>query len=183
MNFDAAFSLWLNGLTVSSALAAQAAYFFALLLPWGMVILFGFFALFHGKGNSMSVITEVIGALFLSRGVLTESIRLFYDRLRPFEVLSGISPLLEHSGSGSFPSGHAAFFFALGTSVFFHHKKWGTAFLLAALLISVGRVASGVHYGTDVIGGALLGIFYGIAVHAFVLFLHKRKEWRVHVKI
>jgi len=57
----------------------------------------------------------------------------------------------------AFPSGHATFFFALGMSVFFFHRKSGTWLLLFALMISLARVAGGVHSPIDILGGVILG--------------------------
>ena len=51
-------------------------------------------------------------AVILSRGLITEIIRFFYSRVRPFAEL-GFDPLIEHAATSSFPSGHAATYFAL----------------------------------------------------------------------
>lgn len=57
----------------------------------------------------------------------------------------------------SFPSGHALFFFALATAMYMHNKKAGVVLYIAAALMAVGRVATGLHYTTDVLVGAVLG--------------------------
>ncbi len=90
-------------------------------------------------------------------GVATPLIRLFYDRPRPPEILD-ITSLIPLPESGSMPSGHAAFFFALALAIFFLNRRWGTVFLAAAVLIALARVFVGVHWPTDVLAGAALGI-------------------------
>lgn len=95
---------------------------------------------------------------FVSRFILTELIRFFYNRPRPFEVLEGARQLVLHSGGGSFPSGHAALAFAVATAVLFYYPKTGILFFLAAILIGFGRVAAGVHLPSDILGGAVVGI-------------------------
>lgn len=97
-------------------------------------------------------------SIILSRGIITETIRFFYSRQRPFSVL-GIQPLIEHSPAGAFPSGHMTFYFALAFSVFLFNKKWGWRFLGAAFLIGLARIYVGVHWPLDIISGALIGIF------------------------
>lgn len=92
-------------------------------------------------------------SLVLSRGIFAEIIRFFYNRPRPFLVLD-IQPLFNHEATAALPSGHAAFFFALALSVFyFVDRPWGWRFIGAALLISLARVASGVHWPLDILAG------------------------------
>ncbi len=96
-------------------------------------------------------------SLILSRGIITEIIRFFYYRPRPFVVL-GFQPLVDHVQSGSFPSGHAAFFFAMALSVFYFNKLWGWRFLALATVISLARVFAGVHWPLDILAGAFIGL-------------------------
>ena len=103
---------------------------------------------------------EAIGAAILARGVITEVIRFFWHRNRPF-VEQNIAPLIDHSASGSFPSGHAAFFFAIGTVLYFYNKKAGILFLMGSAVIGFARVTAGLHWPSDIAGGALIGIFSG----------------------
>ncbi|MBE7064909.1 MAG: phosphatase PAP2 family protein [Ruminococcaceae bacterium] len=62
----------------------------------------------------------------------------------------------------SFPSGHTQASFAAATSVFMYNKKYGTAAYVLAALIAFSRMYIYVHFPTDIIGGMLLGIIYGI---------------------
>lgn len=108
-----------------------------------------------------------LGALsvILARGILTEIIRFFYYRPRPFLVLQ-IQPLINHDLEGSFPSGHAAAFFALALAVFYFvgqrqdyfNKKWGWWFLAVAALMGLARIFVGVHWPLDVLIGAFIGL-------------------------
>ena len=103
------------------------------------------------------VFLELAGTAILSRVVITETIRLLWDRARPFAEL-GFRPLVEHSASASFPSGHATFFFALSGVVFAYNKKMGTLFFLLSAVIVVSRVMAGIHWPSDILGGAAIGI-------------------------
>lgn len=94
----------------------------------------------------------------VSRFGVTEIIRYLYSRSRPFETLDGVNQLIEHPLGGSFPSGHTAFAFALATAVYFYYPKLGIGFFVVSFMMGFGRVASGVHFPGDILGGAIIGI-------------------------
>jgi undecaprenyl-diphosphatase len=71
--------------------------------------------------KTIKIISLSLGAALFSRLIIVEIIRWLYFRPRPFVALQ-VHQLLEHSASGSFPSGHAAFFFALSTVIFIIKK-------------------------------------------------------------
>lgn len=80
------------------------------------------------------------------------------DRARPFVVDShGVHLFASHAADAGFPSDHATASFAVATAIFLRHRRSGLVALLAAAILSVGRVALGVHFPSDVIAGAALG--------------------------
>ncbi|HWA20036.1 MAG TPA: phosphatase PAP2 family protein [Devosia sp.] len=58
----------------------------------------------------------------------------------------------------SFPSGHATTAFALAACIGFLSVRWFWPAVAFALVIGVSRVALGLHYPSDVLGGAILGL-------------------------
>lgn len=65
----------------------------------------------------------------------------------------------------SFPSGHAARAFLLATLTLAWGPGWLAALLLPwAPLVALARVAMGVHYLSDVVAGAALGLVIGLAL-------------------
>lgn len=82
-------------------------------------------------------------------------------------------------GKYGFVSSHAANFFAM--AAFFsgiHRTKWLSAGLFAtALAVAYSRIYLGVHYPGDVLGGALVGAFWGWALSQ-AFFLIDRKFLR-----
>ena len=105
-------------------------------------------------------------ATVIARFGITELIRLSYHRPRPF-MAHPINPLLLDT-AWSFPSGHAAFFFAIATGVYFHSKKWGTALFFIASIITISRVIAGIHYPSDILAGALIGVVCAYAVNYMI---------------
>jgi undecaprenyl-diphosphatase len=59
----------------------------------------------------------------------------------------------------SFPSDHAALFFALATGLWYVRRSVGViAFVYSVIVICLPRLYLGVHYPTDLIAGAAIGI-------------------------
>jgi len=80
------------------------------------------------------------------------------DRARPFVAdPGGVHLFSSHVADAGFPSDHATAAFAIAVAIVLRKRGWGIAALVAAAVLSVGRVAIGVHYPSDVLGGAALG--------------------------
>jgi undecaprenyl-diphosphatase len=104
-----------------------------------------------------NLIALFISSVLLSRGIITEAIRYFYYRPRPF-LAHDVAALINHSDSGSFPSGHMTLFFALSVAIYSYNSKLGWWFFAGSVLMGVARIFCGVHYPLDIIGGAVIGI-------------------------
>jgi undecaprenyl-diphosphatase len=88
-------------------------------------------------------------------------IKLIVKRPRP--VLEGLPPLGGAPSSLSFPSAHATSAFAVATAMTRVDSLGALAFILA-LALSLGRPYLGMHYPSDVLVGALLGVGLGLIV-------------------
>ncbi len=98
----------------------------------------------------------------------------FFARPRPCDVLSDVITPLGCTGTFSFPSNHALNNFA---AAFFFYKlfpnlKW--ILFITAALVSISRVYLGLHYPSDIIGGALIGILFGF-IFAEIALLSENK--------
>jgi membrane-associated phospholipid phosphatase len=92
---------------------------------------------------------------------LNFAIKLLARRPRP--VLEGLPPLGGAPSSLSFPSAHATSSFAVATAMTRVEPVAALAFLLAAAL-ALGRPYLGMHYPSDVLAGAVLGVLLGLIV-------------------
>jgi undecaprenyl-diphosphatase len=90
----------------------------------------------------------------------------FWDRPRPYES-HHISHPWSSSTDASFPSDHASASFAIAFAVLAFDTIAGMLFLVAALVIAVGRLFIGAHYPSDVGAGLLMGIVAAVIVVRF----------------
>jgi len=82
---------------------------------------------------------------------------------RPRPVLAGLPPLGGAPSSLSFPSAHATSSFAVATAMCRVDPATSAAFLVA-LALALGRPYLGMHYPSDVLAGAFLGVVLGLIV-------------------
>ncbi|MBN3564798.1 phosphatase PAP2 family protein [Aliamphritea spongicola] len=108
----------------------------------------------------------VSGPDFLQAGLITFAIEVplflslkqLIKRNRPCDYLSDITPAIQPADRFSFPSGHAAAAFAFASVLSIYYPGLSEAAFAVAGLIGLSRVLLGVHYPTDILAGALLGI-------------------------
>ena len=151
----------LNGLAGRWPLLDYLGIFLASWLPYVMALVLAL-CWFRPKSEKMhnrqAVLVALTSALF-ARLVIKTAIVMAYNRPRPFEVVAGAKKLIDHTKiHASFPSGHVVFFFALAMGVYFYNKKLGTLLFTGAALMGIARVYTGVHWPTDILAGALVGV-------------------------
>ncbi len=149
------------------------AVFFAEYLPYLLVLAFLVLAYYEkGWRRKVYLFCEGAFAVVIARGIVTEFFHYFFLEPRPF-LYYGIAPLFNET-SPSFPSGHAAWFFALAMTVWYANRRWGWWFFALAIAMGWARVYAGVHWPSDIIGGAAIGILAAAGVHW--AFAENRKE-------
>lgn len=144
----------INSLAGKSACLDSFGIFFAKYFVCILLVLI--FLIFLKKWR---VILQSLLAVFLAKFVIVDLIKFFWERPRPY-IENNVNQILEYTGA-SFPSGHAAISFALSFVVYKYNKKAGILFFVASFLISVSRVFVGIHWPSDILVGALVGIFSG----------------------
>ena len=139
------------------------------------------------------IVWIVLSALFLmfkktrKTGIMTSSALIFdlvtvnvllkniVARVRPYEVIEGLEILIEKQSDFSFPSGHTAASFGFVSVLWFNkNKKLWFPLTVLAILISYTRLYVGVHYPTDILGGALVGTLCGLFAVLVINFIEKK---------
>lgn len=95
------------------------------------------------------IIGYVTGNMFLKNVV---------GRIRPYDFVGNVDLLVDRLSDFSFPSGHTLCSFEGAFTVFIRNKKWGIAAIVFAFLIALSRLYLYVHYPSDVLVGAIMGI-------------------------
>ncbi|HEX9615325.1 MAG TPA: phosphatase PAP2 family protein [Bacteroidota bacterium] len=128
------------------------------------------------KGGTTGRIAAVllIITITFSDQLSSSWVKHLFERVRPCHELENVHLLVDCGSGYSFPSSHAVNSFAGATVLSFFFRKWLWAFASFAVVAALSRIYVGVHYPSDVAGGALLGFACGaLIVYLFIL----AKSW------
>jgi membrane-associated phospholipid phosphatase len=113
----------------------------------------------------------------VSSAIATQGLKRIIKRERPFIHYSFIEPYKLSDGY-SFPSGHTSSAFANAAALSIAYKKWYVVVpsYTFASLVGYSRMHLGVHYPSDVVAGAALGIGSAYLSNLFLKKLLTSKE-------
>ena len=178
VSFDSPIQTWLRG-DLPAALTTFFKLVTSVIDPMGIIIWVSALVLFF-LYKKWKIEAALLAGNLVLHGILIKLIKLVYQRSRP-----SILHLVEEGGY-SFPSGHAmATAIVVGTLIIIVQQRMQNQqikrlvqglLLLFILTIMASRVYLGVHYPTDVIGGALMG--FAILNIEFPFYDQLRFQWR-----
>jgi undecaprenyl-diphosphatase len=143
------------------------------------VILLGI-AFFKGETRGKIAVLGLLILIVVTDQTGYRILKELFERVRPCNALVDAITPMGCAGGYSFPSNHALNNFAAAVFLLrlFPAYKW--IFITVAALISISRIYLGVHYPSDVLGGAILGIGFGylfsIAALKYLDYLEKKKN-------
>ena len=127
------------------------------------------FLLFFFKDREKALIALILGIVSLLIADWSANIlKHYFERIRPCNALEGVRLLAGCGKSFSMPSNHSVNAFAFIAPLYMLLKnRMRYAFVAIAILVGFSRVYVGVHYPSDTIAGALIGVMLGISVVQF----------------
>lgn len=123
--------------------------------------------------------TGYMMALALVLGLLIGNLTLkpLIARIRPYDANPDVTPLIDRLSDYSFPSGHTLASFEAAAVLLLQYRAKAIPALVLALLIAFSRLYLYVHYPTDVLAAALLGVAFAfLARFAVERMLARRAE-------
>jgi undecaprenyl-diphosphatase len=124
-------------------------------------------------------VTAFTAASVWTADLITTGAKEVFARPRPFEVLAEAEPLLRGTVGESLPSGHASTSFAGALALSYVVRRAVPALFVLAALIAFSRVYVGVHYPSDVVVGAALGLVVALAAIALLRARRRTSEDRL----
>ncbi len=127
--------------------------------PVVILIAFGMFLFIYQRKELLSYVIAALSSALVAI-VLKASVM----RIRPFEALeldrlSNFSGYAFDAWNSSFPSWHAAAVFVV---LPFIPEKYQWGWVVFAVLYALVRVSTGVHYMSDILFGAAMGLVLGL---------------------
>lgn len=114
-------------------------------------------------GRKGRIVVVMALLLLLVTSWVSETLKLWFQRPRPCQVLEAVHLLVGCSESNfSFPSGHATNVTAQAVFFAFAYRWLTIPLILVAAAVGYSRVYVGVHYPADVVGGALVGLICAV---------------------
>ena len=162
MNFDFAVLDWMQSVLRCTFLDYLMAVFSYAAEAGAVWIVLGVVLLFFKKTRAAGMMLLI--ALLLGWVLGDLIIKPLVQRSRPFVVNPDVVPFIKKPSSFSFPSGHSCTSAVAATVLLVKHRKIGLAVLPFSLLVMLSRLYNYVHFPTDVLGGALLGVLSALLV-------------------
>ena len=107
----------------------------------------------YRRGGMQMLSAELLG--FIVGNLIIKNL---VNRLRPFQIDETVSLIVMIPFDSSFPSGHTLTGITAAVTLMFIDKRMGIPALVLAILIAFSRMYNFMHFPTDVLAGALLGV-------------------------
>src|SRR3989449_3914293 len=113
------------------------------------------------RDNNEWTSSLILAVAMVTAMSLTDVLKSAFNLPRPFQVPSlGIVARGEIPTNPGFPSGHTTNAFTVATVMWSRYTAWRVPFVLLAIATGISMIILGLHFPSDVIGGAFFFIFF-----------------------
>lgn len=123
------------------------------------------------KCGFVMAISITVGFIIVNLGI-----KPLVARVRPYDAYPFYKLLIGAQTDFSFPSGHTLCAFETATSISLYYKKFTLLSVFVACSIAFSRMYLYVHYPSDVLCGALLGITFALIAKKLVEKIYSRNN-------
>ena len=138
-------------------------------------ILLGILVFNGGKKGKIAAVA-LFFLVLISDQLSSNLLKNYFQRIRPCNALDNINVLGKVLHSYSFPSSHAVNNFAVATFFYKLYPKLKWFLFITASLVALSRPYIGVHYPSDILAGAIIGVIIGLIFAHFINLIIKKTE-------
>jgi undecaprenyl-diphosphatase len=126
-------------------------------------VLTGLYLIYRYKWQGVWLVLSAIILITTTDSLAHYILKPFFGRVRPCSIVSWIRLPDGPRFDPSFPSNHAINNFGVAAffSLIFRRCRLSITLFTIATVISFARVYQGLHYPSDIVGGAMIGIMIG----------------------
>ena len=173
---------FING-TLSNPILDKFFPFITNVKHWYVAYIILWFILFFKGGKIGKIASFMVILLIIASDQFSSNfLKNLFDRIRPCNYLENINVLIHCSSSYSFPSSHAVNNFAVAFFFYRLFPKFKWVLFIVASVIAISRPYTGVHYPSDILAGAMIGILIGylfaeVTIKINAYFTNKKTEY------
>lgn len=125
------------------------------------IVILALLTLWAQKRRGLGFLLAAGASIAVADGLNNWILKPLFARPRPCLSLTHVISVINCTRGFSFPSSHAVNIFTAATLVSFYFKNTYLLAFTLAFLVGFSRIYLGVHYPSDILGGAILGIMIG----------------------
>ncbi len=163
---DATLFHWVNSALANPFFNAVMPFFSSPPFFLPVLLLAGGWMCWKGGPHGRVCVLMLALAVALGDGIVCNTLKHLIGRPRPFLTLPDVHVPegIGRTNSGSMPSAHACNWFAATLVLFLFYRRSIRFMLPLAVVVAFSRVYNGVHYPSDVLAGAIVGLGSAAAV-------------------
>ncbi|ANT66018.1 MULTISPECIES: phosphatase PAP2 family protein [Prosthecochloris] len=186
---DAALFVYLNGQLIHPLTDGLMVFLTDTDMSWHIFALAALFMVQRRRLDGVMVLLLTLLAVGLADWITSGVLKPLFARTRPCFIIDGCRLLVDQGRTWSFASSHASNSVAVASMIWLFFARGDAAdrvftaiMACYAFLVAYSRVYVGVHYPSDILAGALIGVGCSLLLYAIYAWIVKNFMQRGHMK-